>query len=452
MKLVKAILKSIGFIWAGSIIGSLYWNDRFFTLAFNPLQGIYTYGTYYGGDGYIYLIWLQGIVGGSIFGFVVYLLWQNYKLKGMVLPAILITTVFIHHVVTLKLDFWPRKEFYHAAKDGDKETLSRLISRKESWIYYESWGDPVKQENSKDIPLITLIKNNHIDLALKFLEMGGNPNEYNSFDRARALNYAIKKLYFIDNQEAKETNQDPMILRLIHKLIDAGADIDFKSKLAKKPILVEAIINNDRQLVKVLLEARANPNLYYTSLFEVYKIKNQYVMGKRTKSICQLVAEQGEPEIYSLVVEKNCLNTENDLLSIYRSAFIRKKIPHLEESEIINLLESTKNNQSKFLGEVYLPAIDNNYDRVIDWLLAKSIKPLGANKEGYDAILLAIERKKYDLARKLIDWTDHLDQVTFVEEKTAAILAIEHRRLDILEEILERNFEVQTKGPINAWS
>ncbi|KAK2706489.1 hypothetical protein QYM36_016505 [Artemia franciscana] len=147
---------------------------------------------------------------------------------------------------------WGQTPLHIAVRNGRIDLCDLLIS-------YGATVDGMNLKN--ETPLVTAIKANNPEMVKYLLESGANPN------CSQCLHHAVS--------EAKEN--------LCQLLISYGANVDAINMKCETP-LVTAILNNNSDMVKYLLESGANPNCaqYHFGILHV-------AVWRRRANLCQLL-------------------------------------------------------------------------------------------------------------------------------------------------------------------
>ena len=141
---------------------------------------------------------------------------------------------------------------HHAVSEGKQNLCQLLISH----------GAKVDAINSHcETPLVTAILANNSDMVKYLLESGANPN------CSQCLHHAVS--------EGKQN--------LCQLLISYGAKVDAINSHCETP-LVTAILANNSDMVKYLLERGANPNCSQCL---------HHAVSQRNKNLCQLLISHG---------------------------------------------------------------------------------------------------------------------------------------------------------------
>jgi len=305
-----------------------------------------------------------------------------------------------------KKDDFGRFPLHNAVINGNRDILDYIVM-----------GDiDINPEDDLGLtPLVYAVQGNDIEMVKHLLELGADPAIPGKFDNI-ALHYAVmmgsaemaelfisKSLILSDSQN--KLGQTPLQmaaeagnLEMIDFLISKGADPNHRDARGITP-LHEAVINGHVEATKLLLDKGADVDLQTTDGLEN--------SDTREASSLHLAVIFGRVEILPVIFEKNVFTARRN-------------------------------------KDGYTPvmiAIKENHTTMLDTLLSK-----GASVENdvdyVKPLDLALEKKDYELATKLIEHGANVDHVNRKDE-TPLILSIENNDLKSIKLLLDNGANVE---------
>lgn len=309
-----------------------------------------------------------------------------------------------------------------AAASGNKETIETLLEYKASVDL---------RDNKGNTPLLQAMVKNHTGVVKQLIEAKANPNLSNNTYRTPLITAILKGNVLLVNSllenKANISNHSLLFaiavghLEIVNSLIKAGANI---SDLARNndngntPLML-AVKYNHPDILKVLLEASADPNLRNnygsTALFMAINFNN-------IEMVKSLLHAKADP---------SCMN--NTTASAIHIAANEGQL------EIVKALFEAKSNTNQTYGEnitaLYLAVQNNHFDVVVTLLEAKADPNVLVGGKNV-ALHLAIIRSQTEMAKLLLEAKANPNLET-INKETSLMIAVQDGNVKMVELLLE---------------
>jgi uncharacterized protein len=264
----------------------------------------------------------------------------------------------------------------------------------------------ISSQMELDQALKKAVLNRHTDLINLFLGKGASPESKDPLGRG-ILSYAInsKDLTLVKQYISSSTPE--MInealceacqlgdTSLINFLIEKGANIDSQNRNKESPLVI-AVSKKDKNLVKMLLDLKANPNC-----------TNQF-----NRSALELALNDGQIDVYEALIKAGAKWEANHLKSAFVNAI--EKGHNIVFNRLLSLIEKDD------LNNAFSKAVETKNKYVFNRLLY-SIEKDDLNK----AFLEASEKENHFAFNKLISMVE----TTFIEKNLAKLSKIKNTKM-----------------------
>ncbi|KAL3965624.1 hypothetical protein ACCO45_002628 [Purpureocillium lilacinum] len=297
-------------------------------------------------------------------------------------------------------------------------------------------GDPNETDRDKVCPLVAAVERSFLEAAVALLKYGADPNLSAGPDSetpltvaAVANNVRLTHLLLMYGGNARQTTADGSTLliesvgkktpkTLVDMLLACGADPDAKNREGKT-VLFDAVTAGRADIVALLLEGGANPNLpgpkhmLWPSTYQPACLKLLLAHGadyKKAPGVMELATSINSLESIRILLEAGvdpnakkdgvytplCTAIRDDRSDIFQLLLSRGADPNVPASEYPAFKCITHNRG------ILETAVSSNNSEALRWLLDQGLDPDDKTPNGRTALTSAIRDGRIEMVDELL--------------------------------------------------